>query len=188
MHRLHITLRWLALCVSSTLFSGFLPGKIAHRPGKAGGTAGALVALGLQCALLDASWAIPAAITVGSFLVGVLAVGPAERFMVARWGPRKRHTGETVTSDFNETNIDEFHGQFLAGLPVWLVDAPPGHRVTALLIAFVVFRIFDTTKIWPVRQVETRFKGTAFGVMIDDTVAALPGALAAILILLIALR
>lgn len=188
MHRLHTALRWLALCLSSTLFSGFLPGWIARRPGKAGGTAGALVALGLQCALLDASWIIPAAITVGSFLLGVLAVGPAERFMVARWGPRKRHTGETVTSDFNETNIDEVHGQFLAGLPVWLVDAPPDRRVLALVVAFVVFRIFDTTKIWPVKQVEARFKGTAFGVMIDDTVAALPGTFAAALILLIAMR
>lgn len=176
---------WLALGISSTLFSGFLPGKIAGTPGKAGGTAGALVALGLQCMLLDAALVVPAAITVGSFFVGLLVVGPAESFMVARWGPRKRHTGETVTSDFNETNIDEVHGQFLAGLPVWFIDAPLEHRVIALLVAFVVFRIFDTTKIWPVKQVETRFKGTAFGVMIDDTVAALPGALAAVLILLI---
>lgn len=179
-------LSWLALCLSSTLFTGFLPGWMLRRPGVAGGTAGALVAFVLQCALLDASWIVPMAIMVGSFFIGVAAVGPAERLMVARWGARTRHTGEVVTSDFNETNIDEVHGQFLAGLPVWLVDAPFPERMAALIAAFVVFRIFDATKIWPVKQVETRFKGTAFGVMIDDTVAALPGAFAAALVLFIA--
>lgn len=174
---------WIALGISSTGFSGFVPGKLLGKPGKAGGTAGALVALACQVALLEVSWIVPAIITVASFLLGVLAVGPAERLMVNRWGPRKRHTGEVVSSDFNETNIDEFHGQFLAGLPIWLMGGSLGWRIGALVAAFVVFRICDTAKPWPIGRIENALKGTAFGVMVDDTAAALPGTLIAFLVL-----
>jgi phosphatidylglycerophosphatase A len=169
---------WIALSISSTLFSGFLPGKLLGRPGKAGGTAGAAVALIVQFCLLDVGWHVPAAICLASFILGWATVGPAERFLLARWGERHRHTGELVTSDFNETNVDEFHGQFLAGLPVWLLAASLETKTAALLVAFLVFRLFDSVKPWPIKNVERACKGSAFGIMIDDTIAALPGATA----------
>ena len=39
------------------------------------------------------------------------------------------------------------------------------------LVAFVLFRIFDIWKPFPIRQLERRMKG-GFGVMFDDLVAA----------------
>jgi phosphatidylglycerophosphatase A len=43
--------------------------------------------------------------------------------------------------------------------------------LTSLAVAFVLFRIFDIWKPFPIRQLERRVKG-GFGVMIDDVVAA----------------
>ena len=41
-----------------------------------------------------------------------------------------------------------------------------------LAAAFVVFRVFDIFKPWPIPMVERRFRG-GLGVMLDDIVAAL---------------
>lgn len=40
------------------------------------------------------------------------------------------------------------------------------------LLAFVLFRLFDIVKPWPIRQVEKKFDG-GLGIMLDDIVAAL---------------
>lgn len=53
-------------------------------------------------------------------------------------------------------------------LVLWLI---PGSLV-AQTIAFVLFRIFDTVKPPPIRQVDARFKG-GIGVMVDDLLAAI---------------
>ncbi len=50
-----------------------------------------------------------------------------------------------------------------------------------LLAAFVLFRVFDILKPWPIRQLDKKVEG-GFGIMIDDVVAAV----FAILILAIA--
>ena len=62
--------------------------------------------------------------------------------------------------------VDELFGQWLTLLPfIWL-------SVWQLLMAFVLFRVFDIFKPWPVKKAETTFpKG--FGVMIDDGVAGI---------------
>ena len=67
--------------------------------------------------------------------------------------------------DPSECVIDEVAGQFLvcAFAPVSLV---------AYLIAFVLFRVFDITKLWPINEVERRVPG-GLGIMADDIVAAL---------------
>ena len=41
-----------------------------------------------------------------------------------------------------------------------------------LLAAFVLFRVFDIVKPWPIRQLDQKVSG-GFGIMIDDIVAAL---------------
>lgn len=166
-------LQHIALAISSTLYTGFLPGWILRKPGKAGGTAGALCGLLMQCLLLEAHWIIMINLVVATFLIGCIAVPPAEQLMLEKWGSRRRHTGEEVTSDFNETNIDEVHGQLLAGLPLWLLDVSPDARIWLLVASFVLFRIFDTLKPSPIRELERATKGTFYGVMIDDTGAAL---------------
>ena len=61
--------------------------------------------------------------------------------------------------------IDEVVGQGLVLLVLPLDLAAYG-------IGFLMFRLFDIWKPWPVRWAERRFDG-GFGIMIDDVVAAL---------------
>jgi phosphatidylglycerophosphatase A len=69
--------------------------------------------------------------------------------------------------------VDEVAAQFLV-----LVATPLDWR--AYLAAFLLFRVFDIRKPWPVRAVERRVAG-GVGIMLDDLAAALY----AILLLLI---
>ncbi len=61
--------------------------------------------------------------------------------------------------------IDEVAAQWLV-----LVAAPLDWR--AYLAAFVLFRVFDIWKPWPVRAIERRVAG-GLGIMLDDIIAAL---------------
>jgi phosphatidylglycerophosphatase A len=61
--------------------------------------------------------------------------------------------------------VDEVAAQWLV-----LVAAPLDWR--AYLAAFLLFRVFDITKPWPVRAVERRVAG-GLGIMLDDVAAAL---------------
>lgn len=60
---------------------------------------------------------------------------------------------------------DEFVGQWLA-----LLLAPPGWQWP--LAAFVLFRLFDIWKPWPVRWADRELHG-GFGAMLDDVLAGL---------------
>jgi phosphatidylglycerophosphatase A len=172
-------LDWLALAISSTLFAGFIPGKIAGKPGKGGGTAGSLVAIAVQFALWQymGPWAV-AIMMAASFALGLVAVGRAEKFMFERWGPCRRHTGEKVVrSDFNQTCVDEFHGQMLASLPVWFMGFSKWPSAGLIALSFALFRFFDAKKPGLIKTIETRYEKTAsFGTMIDDTAAGIAAA------------
>lgn len=54
----------------------------------------------------------------------------------------------------------------------WLATALVPARWQWLLAAFVLFRLFDIIKPWPIRQLDKKVSG-GFGIMIDDAVAAL---------------
>ncbi|MEI7036483.1 phosphatidylglycerophosphatase A [Fulvimonas yonginensis] len=73
---------------------------------------------------------------------------------------------------------DEFVGQWLALLPLLWLPAP-GWMVAA---GFVLFRLFDVWKPWPIGWLDRHLKG-GLGVMADDAVA---GALAGIVLALAA--
>lgn len=137
------------ICLSlSTL--GFV-GKVGRGPG----TAGSAVAVALAPALFfpHPLW-LRLAILAGVFVVGGLAAGRAEKLLGAK--------------DPGSVVIDELAGQ-------WLVFAPFAAWNWWLLCAgFVLFRIFDIAKPWPVKASESWLPG-GFGVMVDDLVA---GALA----------
>jgi len=60
---------------------------------------------------------------------------------------------------------DEIAGMFLT-----LLAAPLS--VTGWLLAFVVFRVMDIVKPWPIRDLDHRMGG-GLGIMLDDLVAAL---------------
>jgi phosphatidylglycerophosphatase A len=67
--------------------------------------------------------------------------------------------------DPSECVIDEVAGQFL------VCAFAPTHLL-AYLVAFILFRVFDITKMWPINEVERRVPG-GLGIMADDIVAAL---------------
>ncbi len=80
-------------------------------------------------------------------------------------------------SDPSIAVIDEFVGQWLALVPllIW-----PGSGVW-IFVGFILFRIFDVCKPWPVSWADRRVKG-GLGVMLDD---ALAGVYAAVLLALL---
>ena len=94
-------------------------------------------------------------------VLGTLAAGRAERII------GKDDPGEVV--------IDELVGQWLVFLPF------AGMSIIGLLLGFVLFRLFDIIKPWPIRWSEKRFPG-GFGVMLDDLLA---GVYAMLILLLI---
>lgn len=85
---------------------------------------------------------------------------------------------QTGIHDAPEIVIDEIAGQWLALLPLlWL-----GQSLGLYCLAFLLFRLFDITKPWPIGWLDKQVEG-GFGVMVDDLVA---GILAAIGIIILA--
>ena len=109
-------------------------------------------ALALPAAWLLQSHAGPiglAAATLAVLCVGIWAAGACER--------------RSGTRDSPAIVIDEVAGQWVA-----LLLIPPDPA--AYGIGFVLFRLFDVLKPWPIRLVDRRVKG-GLGVMLDDVVA-----------------
>jgi phosphatidylglycerophosphatase A len=77
--------------------------------------------------------------------------------------------------DPSECIIDEVAGQWIALLPLAIFHHPLSWR--AILAAFLLFRLFDIVKPWPISRVE-RWPG-GLGIMADDVLA---GCVAAILV------
>ena len=59
---------------------------------------------------------------------------------------------------------DEFVGYFIT-----MIAAPPGW--IWIVIGFILFRLFDILKPWPIRLIDQQIKG-GFGIMADDVLAA----------------
>ena len=116
------------------------------------GSFASLSALPLAWLLVAAGgvWLLLAA-TLVVFLVGIWA---AERYMAA-----------VGIHDPTAVVIDEIAGQWLT---LAIVPLDP----LAYVIGFVLFRVFDVLKPWPVSWLDRRVGG-GFGVMIDDVAAAL---------------
>lgn len=133
------------------------------------------------------TWGSAAAVPVAVLLhwagsVWALSAGIIVVFFIGWWATAVETRGKD-NHDPSEIVIDEVAGQFIAIWPLsfamWLVgtdDAlipwPP------LLIAFLLFRLFDITKPGPVGWADRQH--TPLGVMLDDVIA---GLLAAIVLL-----
>lgn len=122
------------------------------------GTAGSLVSAGLFLALRQ---------TV--FINSVLCVC---FLFLGYWGCRagRQRWGE----DPQKVVVDEFAGCWIACMAV-----PAGWGIIGIAAAFVLFRIFDIFKPWPV-SVFDRMKSAA-GILLDDVAA---GIMAALILLL----
>ncbi len=139
------TIDALALWYSRAFGAGCSP--------RAPGTAGSLLAVILAPWIflpLGFGWRICVLALI--FITGSLAASRSEKIL------EKKDPGEVV--------IDEVLGQWLTLLPV----TQAGFATCAL--AFVLFRIFDILKPWPVRASENWLPGGA-GIMIDDAFAGL---------------
>ena len=128
------------------LASGFGAGLAPRAPG----TAGTLVGLVPAWLMLELPFAVRAGAVVALFVAGIWICGESARRL--------------ATHDHPSVVFDEIVGILatslvLSGNPLWL------------LAAFVLFRLFDILKPWPIRDVDHRLSG-GIGIMLDDVMAA----------------
>lgn len=124
------------------------------------GTAGSLVGLGFSLALapLGFAWQLAAAIV--AVVAGVWICGESAR----RLG----------VHDHPAIVWDEVAGQMIAMLaaPAAWWGAP---------LAFVLFRVFDIAKPWPIREIDHGMRG-GLGIILDDVLAGVFAALALLVV------
>ena len=82
-----------------------------------------------------------------------------------------RHDRQTGGHDASEIVVDEVAGQWIAMMPVAPITVL-GTVWWQLLLAFVLFRLFDIEKPWPVGWIDRQTAG-GWGVMADDVAAGL---------------
>ena len=126
---------------------GFGAGLSPHAPG----TFGTLIAVPIVTFVMHFGWQAHVAFTVAAFLAGIWICGESAR----RLGVHD-HPGIVW---------DE-----IVGFSVTMLAAPPSWYW--LLAGFVLFRIFDIWKPWPIREADHRLHG-GFGIMLDDVIAGI---------------
>jgi phosphatidylglycerophosphatase A len=124
------------------------------------GTMGTLAAVPLAYAAMGRGAQTLWATTCGVTVAGIWAAG--------------RYCALTGRHDNQRIVIDEVAGYLLT---LSLVPRSPAN----LALAFLLFRVLDIAKPWPIRQVDRQVKG-GFGVMADDLLA---GAIGAVLLRLL---
>lgn len=163
--------------LSYFIATGFWTGLCPHASGTATSLVTAIVAYLAWEAGVPGWWMAAAAAL--SFLVGLVVVNPAEEYMCAKWGPQLRHNGVAANYDYQRTTIDELHGQLVACLPIFFMSklsSPPAGSYFA--VSLLIFRLCDVIKPSPIDWVERKLKGSAWGIMLDDTAAGTVSALA----------
>ncbi len=118
---------------------------------KAPGTFGTLAAIPLYVLLVQADLLIYSLLTISLTVVGIWICGIAAEKL-----------GE---HDFGGIVWDEVAG-FL--ITMWLVP----FSWQAVLCGFVLFRLFDILKPWPIRTIDRQVHG-GLGIMLDDVLAGL---------------
>ena len=124
---------------------GFGAGLVPKLPG----TAGSLVGVLLFLAARDLSWPVYLCFVTAIAAIGTIAAHRSSRLL------EDKDPGCIV--------IDEVAGMLLA--LCWL---PP--EWIWLIVAFVLFRLFDIFKPWPIGLADRRVSG-GFGIMLDDILA-----------------
>lgn len=116
---------------------------------KAPGTFGTLAAVVIYLLFPAMSWPAYALMLVLSFAAGVWLCG--------------KTSADIGVHDHGGIVWDEFVGYWLT-----MFLAPPG--LLWIVTGFVLFRIFDILKPWPIRWLDRHVHG-GFGIMIDDVLA-----------------
>lgn len=118
---------------------------------RAPGTAGTVVAVPIVYFMMYLPWQYYLLLTISCFILGIWICAATTKALGVH--------------DHGAIVWDE-----IVGLMITMMMAPQG--VLWLLIGFILFRIFDIWKPWPVRWLDHSFKG-GLGIMIDDVFAAL---------------
>ena len=133
----------LFMFIASGGYSGYLP--------KAPGTWGSLVGVLLWPGLAKLALTPYAIVVAVLFVIGTAAAGAAEKIM--------------DLPDPGLVVIDEIVGQLIA-----LAMVP--HHPVAVLCAFLLFRLFDIFKPFPVGWLDQHLHG-GLGIMLDDVMAGI---------------
>lgn len=137
---------------------GLGAGLSPRAPGTVGTLWGVLLWLVLQ-ALPPALYGVT---LVGLFATGVWVCGRSARLL--------------GTHDTPGIVFDEIVGFLVTAAPLLpALKLAQGPAWAWLLAAFVLFRVFDIAKPWPIRRLDAEVHG-GFGIMLDDLVAGLYGA------------
>lgn len=129
---------------------GFGSGLIRPAPG----TWGSLAALASAHLFYEAGISV---LVLFGIIIAVTAIGTYTIDYIER---------ETGIHDAPEIVIDEFAGQWVALLPLFYGIA----SIERIIAAFILFRIFDIWKPYPIGWLDEKISG-GFGVMVDDLVA-----------------
>ena len=124
--------------------TGFGAGLSPYAPG----TVGTLVSLLLFVFLSDTTWPL-LLLCLAGFAIGIYLCG--------------RTTDKLGVHDHGGIVWDEFIGLWVTLL--WVPVSP-----LSLLLAFVLFRLFDILKPWPIGYLDKRVHG-GLGIMLDDVLA-----------------
>ena len=112
-------------------------------------------------AALPSAWAIR---WLGHGRTWPLAVAALIAFL-AGWWATSRVARASGRGDPGAVVIDEIAAQWLV-----LCVVPP--HLAGYVIAFLLFRLFDIVKPWPIGWIDRRIKG-GLGIMLDDVMAAI---------------
>lgn len=138
------------------LATGFGSGLSPYAPG----TIGTLLSLILFFAIQDTTWVLLAICVIG-FVVGIYLCACTTR--------------KLGVHDHGGIVWDEFIGMWITLL--WVPLSP-----LTLLLGFVLFRLFDILKPWPIGFIDKRLQG-GVGIMLDDVLAGIFANLSLALIL-----
>ncbi|MEK9677833.1 MAG: phosphatidylglycerophosphatase A [Rhodospirillaceae bacterium] len=94
-------------------------------------------------------------------------------FLLGTWAS-SIHARDLPDDDPSEIVVDEVVGQWMT-----LLVVPPDLLYYA--IGFVLFRVFDIFKPWPVSWADRRIKG-GLGIMLDDVLAAVYAAIVLVIV------
>ncbi len=126
---------------------GFGTGCVPKMPG----TIGTLVGILFYLPMMALTWPVYIAVTVVLFLLGICLCDVTAR-----------HLG---VHDHGGIVWDE-----IVGFLITMTMAPPDWRF--ILLGFVLFRLFDICKPWPIGWLDRRVSG-GFGIMLDDLLAGI---------------
>ncbi|SEQ99776.1 phosphatidylglycerophosphatase A [Solimonas aquatica] len=130
---------------------------------RAPGTFGTLVGVLLFLPLLWLPWLLYAGLVALLFVAGCWICGESARLLGVH--------------DYGGIVFDEIVGYLIAAAPlVYAAPAGPGGWALGMFLAFVLFRLFDIAKPWPIRVLDRRVGG-GLGIMADDVLAGLVAAL-----------